>query len=485
MAPSSEAARRRRRLYPGVAVAFVIAVGTTIAGLMTDRRDRDSATPGVQTSARLDPLSYDPAADDELTARATAGYSHVLYAKSPGGAFATARRVDRYRKDVEAAAGSSGGVVDADTLEALVFLESGGRPDAVALDGDPVNAAGLTQIVAQTGQGLLGMDIDLARSRALTKAARTARARGRPAAARRALDARRRIDARFVPRKALDATVRYLRKARDTLGRDDLALVSYHMGIGNLQAVVSDYGGDARPPYVRLFFDSTPLRHAAAYRRLSSLGDDSSTYYWRVLAAKALMRLWRDDRSKFARTDELQTNKASAEEVLHPPDRTKLFDDPGAVRAARDDGTLAALPTRPADLGFRLDSRFGAEAPKLGAKPELYRALRPQALTLARWLGRRVQRISGVRTPLVMTSAVRDRRYQELLIGSNPEATSGYSLHTAGYAFDVLRRYGSRSQAVAFQFLLDRLQALNLIAWVREPAAIHITAADDAGRLSP
>ena len=30
MAPSSEAARRRRRLYPGVAVAFVIAVGTTI-----------------------------------------------------------------------------------------------------------------------------------------------------------------------------------------------------------------------------------------------------------------------------------------------------------------------------------------------------------------------------------------------------------------------------------------------------------------------
>jgi hypothetical protein len=485
MAPSSEAARRRRRLYPGVAVAAVLAAGTTIAGLTTDRQDRDSATPGVQTSARLDPLSYDPAADDELTVRATAGYSHVLYAKSPGGAFATARRVDRYRKDVEAAAGGSGGVVDADTLEALVFLESGGRPDAVALDGDPVNASGLTQIVAQTGQGLLGMDIDLARSQALTRAARRARARGRPAAARRALEARRRIDARFVPRKALDATVRYLRKARDTLGRDDLALVSYHMGIGNLQAVVSDYGGDPRPPYVRLFFDSTPQRHAAAWRRLSSLGDDSSTYYWRVLAAKALMRLWRDDRSTFTQVDELQTNKASAEEVLHPPNSTKVFDDPAAIRSARDDGTLAALPGRPADLGFRLDSRFGAEARKLGAQPELYRALRPQALNLARWMGRRVRQISGDATPLVMTSAVRDRRYQELLIGSNPEATSGYSLHTTGYAFDVLRRYGSRGQAVAFQFLLDRLQALNLIAWVREPAAIHITAADDAGRLDP
>jgi hypothetical protein len=82
-----------------------------------------------------------------------------------------------------------------------------------------------------------------------------------------------------------------------------------------------------------------------------------------------------------------------------------------------------------------------------------------------------------------MTSAVRDERYQALLADSNPEATSEYSLHTTGYAFDVLRRYPSRSQAVAFQFLLDRLQSLNLIAWVREPAAIHITAAKDAGKV--
>jgi hypothetical protein len=68
-------------------------------------------------------------------------------------------------------------------------------------------------------------------------------------------------------------------------------------------------------------------------------------------------------------------------------------------------------------------------------------------------------------------------------VEGNIEATSQYSLHTTGYAFDVLRRYRGRAQAVAFQFLLDRLQALNLIAWVREPAAIHITAASDAERL--
>ena len=34
-----------------------------------------------------------------------------------------------------------------------------------------------------------------------------------------------------------------------------------------------------------------------------------------------------------------------------------------------------------------------------------------------------------------------------------------------------------------FQFVLDRLQALNVIAWVREPGAIHITAGREAGAL--
>jgi hypothetical protein len=78
---------------------------------------------------------------------------------------------------------------------------------------------------------------------------------------------------------------------------------------------------------------------------------------------------------------------------------------------------------------------------------------------------------------------VRDERYQRLLGLSNPEATHAYSLHTTGYAFDILRRYRNRAQAVALQFMLDRLQALDLIAWVREPAAIHITVGGEAASL--
>jgi hypothetical protein len=478
---SPENSAARRRLYPGLAVAAVIAVGVTVAGLINGPGGgKDGQGPPGATGDTIDPLAYRPALDGEYEARATAGYSHVLYAKSPGGVLATARRVHRLRPLVESA--TRDGVVDADTLEAVVFLESGGRPDVIAGGRDPVNASGLTQIVAETGQSLLGMKVDLQRSRALTRTARRATARGKPKAAQRALALRRRIDERFEPRKALAGAVRYFEAAHEALGRDDLALVSYHMGIGNLQRVIAAYGGE-RPSYVRLFFDSTPLRHAAAWRLLSGFGDDSSTYYWRVLAAKEIMRLYREDRGTLQRRDELQTNKASAEEILHPEVETKVFQAPDDIEKAREDGDLAALPASPARLGFRIDRRMGELAPKLDSKPERYRALRPEALRAAQWMGPLVERISRVPGPLTMTSTVRDQRYQDLLVEGNIEATSQYSLHTTGYSFDVLRRYRGRAQAVAFQFLLDRLQALNLIAWVREPAAIHITAASDAARL--
>jgi hypothetical protein len=84
-----------------------------------------------------------------------------------------------------------------------------------------------------------------------------------------------------------------------------------------------------------------------------------------------------------------------------------------------------------------------------------------------------------------VTSTVRDELYQQRLRAGNPEATHGYSLHTTGYAFDIRRRYESGEQAQAFQFLLDDLTARNLIAWIREPAAIHVAVSAEAEELVP
>ena len=63
------------------------------------------------------------------------------------------------------------------------------------------------------------------------------------------------------------------------------------------------------------------------------------------------------------------------------------------------------------------------------------------------------------------------------------KAGDAYNLHATGYTFDIARRYAGHAEALAFQYVLDRLTALDLIAWVREPATIHITVAHDATRL--
>ncbi len=197
----------------------------------------------------------------------------MLYSRSPGGAVATARRVAALRPLIEQAAQAQAGGVDPDTLEAIVFLESAGRPEARASD-DLRGAVGLTQILAETATSLLEMRVDVAASTRLTR--RLARVQARsPSAARRRqatrLEARRRaVDERYDPRKALAGTVRYLVFARDRLGRDDLAVVSYHMGVGNLEQALEAYGGErGQVSYARLFFDSSPTSHAGAWELLA------------------------------------------------------------------------------------------------------------------------------------------------------------------------------------------------------------------------
>ncbi len=291
---------------------------------------RPAATATRSPSTRRARTTTPPAPPPATPTCSTAG--------SPGGAIATARRVDRLRPLIEQAAKADAGGVDPDTLEAIVFLESAGRPDVRAGD-DLRGAVGLTQILAETATSLLAMDVDVAASTRLTRRLARVQAR-RPSPARRRqaarLEARRRaVDERYDPRKALAGTVRYLVFARDRLGRDDLAVVSYHMGVGNLEQALADYGGErGQVSYTRLFFDSSPTSHRAAWELLAGLGDDSSLYYWKVQAARELMARWRSDPQALARTAELQTQKASSENLMHPPDGGEAFADGDALRAA-------------------------------------------------------------------------------------------------------------------------------------------------------
>jgi Transglycosylase SLT domain len=471
------ARRRRQSRRRGLArltllvAAIALVVGVTLS--LTDSGPPPLPLPGIGRPARAgDPFAYIADRQADFAARATAANAHVLFVKSPGGAPATAARVAGLRGLIDSASAGTG--IDPGTLEGIVFLESAGDPNAIA-GADPSAAAGLTQIVAQTGQALLGMHIDLARSRQLTAAIDRAYALGETAKIPGLQRKRAAIDDRFDPRKALAATVRYLELARARFGRADLAVVSYHMGIGNLQNVLAAYDGGHSVPYVQLFFDTAPDNHPAAYQLLSGFGDDSWTYYWRVRAAEQIMRLYRTDPGALRRLAALQNDAGSAALVLHPPGAQPSYADPNALDAAYAQRLILPLPSNPGALGLAYDPAMGSLARRLGFTGALYRGLRAPAVDLLIELAGRVRSLWHGNRPLIVTSTVEDRRYQRLL-GINDPPTAG------GWSFTIARHYASEAQALAFQAMLDRLQSLDLIAWQRYPSEIEVTVASDAGR---
>jgi len=456
--------RRRLGLLAAVVALVLAAILSVVGGGSLPQPPRPQPAAG---STGVDPFGYLASSEPEYVQRATAGNAHVLFVKSPGGAVATAARVAALRPMILRA--TAGTRIDPNLLEALVFVESAGRSQIIA-GSDPADAAGLTQILAQTGQSLLGMHIDLARSRRLTAqidgvTAGTKTGRLAPLLVRRAA-----IDDRFDPVRELAATVRYLQISERQFRRDDLAIESYHMGIGNLHQVLGDYDGGRAVSYAQLYFDSAPDRHAAAYKLLAGFGDDSSLYYWRVLGAAQIMHLYRADRSVLARLASLQGADDAGATVLHPPDRTSSFGNPSALAAAYPNRTLVPLPSNAAALGLLIDPRMGAGARRLGAPPALYRGLRPVALRLLIVLAARVRALSGGAGGLRVYSTASDASYQRLIGAS-------FAAGRQGWAFQISRRYGSRAQAVAFQAVLDRLQSLNLIAWAREGSVIDVTVA--------
>jgi hypothetical protein len=472
-------------------LAAAAAVVTTAAIVVAGRGNSPSASIAGPQVVGDDPLTFDSRRTSAYERAAAFGLSHVLFAKSPGGVVASAERTARFRSLVERSVAGTG--LDADIVEAIVFLESAGRPEVIAGE-DPANASGLTQILAETATNLLGMPVNLVSSRRLTRRIEAAQSRGEMGKVERLFAARRRVDARFDPAEALAGTVRYLAFARRRFGREDLAVVSYHMGIGNLTQVIRAYAGEpnAEIPaiirerdlsWARLYFDSSPIRHRRAWLRLATLGDDSQTYYWRVLAAREVMRLFRQDSAALDRLARLHGRGPSAERALHPPEATARFATLDELRAASQRGELERLPTDPNKLHFAVSPTIDSAVAPEGREAGAYRRLRPSALRLLRYLAARVHDLSGADAPLTVTRATYDEAYGRRLGIRGPDAASQRLLHETGFAFDIRRRYASGAQRAAFQYTLERLETLGLIAWIRDRSDIHITAASQAGTL--
>ena len=139
----------------------------------------------------------------------------------------------------------------------------------------------------------------------------------------------------------------------------------------------------------------------------------------------------RSDPSRLGRLAALQTVDDSARQVLLD----------GAPQ-----GGLRDLLSNPVDTA--LEVREGVQ-------------LRPEAAAIALYMAAEVRAISDAPS-LTLTRA-----------------------DDGGWSFRVSRDYASEEQALAFQYVLDRLQVLNVIAWSRTERAIRVTASRDGKELEP
>ena len=106
--------RHRRRIR--WLLLLVAAVAAIVVGMvLTGGDERPTFSGGGLDPAAAGPFTWSADREDDLVSRATAGHSHVLYAKSPDGVFATAARVGRWRGRIEDVAADAG--VDPDLLE--------------------------------------------------------------------------------------------------------------------------------------------------------------------------------------------------------------------------------------------------------------------------------------------------------------------------------------------------------------------------------
>ena len=132
---------------------------------------------------------------------------------------------------------------------------------------------------------------------------------------------------------------------------------------------------------MKLYFDTYPNNHAAAYNLLSTLGDDSNLYWWRVLGAVQIMHLYRTDPSALRRVvaAELAPRRMSS----RCSRRTPSICSPSC--STRSAAVARGVPLQVASRGgltFSIRRRYASHAQAAAFQAVLDRL---QALSLINW----------------------------------------------------------------------------------------------------
>jgi soluble lytic murein transglycosylase-like protein len=252
----------------------------------------------------------------------------------------------------------------ASVLQAMAYLESWGVANAES----PAGPRGILQISEATGKRM-GLRIVYATRHRVVKTQTAVRNKHGKLVYRTVRHKETYTvlvrDDRLKPEKAVPAVAMYLAGLEQRYGGRDWAIWAYHCGEGcvaDFRAMAKSIKGldDPPPSVAKVFFGCTPAwnRELCAAIRAQMERDYSPTYWFRVMRAAQLLRMYRDDAAEFR--DLAAEYQYSASPALRAPDRLSAWLKPQDLIYETGDlirndvgSKLVSAPDEPDFLGYR------------------------------------------------------------------------------------------------------------------------------------
>ena len=300
-------------------------------------------------------------------------------------------------------------------------------------------------------------------------------------------------DERLNPDRAIEATMSRLAQRTRWFGDISWAVVDYHMGTGNLMHALSLYLGhkvkakNAKEEiakngltWQRVFFNNTPYFKPDLYNflvKLRAKNDFSPTYLFRVLKARELLQLYRQNPSAYdARwkgyQDRFKPRVAPnlMWTLFGPEDIERLkFETLEQIQAAQGKD-LVLLPEPWARYGItvRLDGKSKI-AEKNPAHQADYIAATPESVGCLLYVVAELQRLEEKRFELLETnSLVRDTGSQDALKIRNRNARTSLPTHTIGWGFDLPKKKMKGWRKKDLHFILYDMELQGMLVFILE-----------------
>ena len=436
-----------------------------LAGIGVERSDMSSLTLEFRTARMIDSETFAIMREPQALA---------------GAARVTSPKLQKIFNDAAAKSG-----FPASTLAAICYLESFGDPKAAS----PAGPKGIMQFSEGTAKAAGLKVVRVTRYRTVVTKQQVPNKKGKLVTRK----VRTKVpytlagrDDRFNPQRAIPAAANYLARLTNKFGRQDWAVFAYHCGEGcvsEIQPLAEKAVKYNEPVSVAaMFFAASPALHRDLYEALQfhMQRDYSPTYWFRVMRAEQLLKLYQSDPKEFKtmfadyRNDVNPLRRADHRLVVWLKGADLTYKSCEDLRRA-EGKELVHVFERPEYYGFSFQP--GELITSDPANRPLYEQAPPSTLGTLVYIAYETRRLfEAVRpkdehfVPLVVTELVNTLDQEK-----KREPGSDVPVHCTGQVFDMSTANLPPGERECLNFILDEIGWDGYLGFIQESGeTLHI-----------